>query len=70
MTPTWQARYTVALREGNGTWLFVADDLSITPRSDRCKLLTRTQANKVRKLFLNGAAKQGRPIEAKIIPLP
>ena len=64
--------YTVAVREKGktGPWSYVDQDLNVRNVATYCKPLTRADAQKAKRAFVEGAAKLGRPIEARVVILP
>lgn len=65
------ANYTVAIRERgkSGPWLFVTENLDVTDTATRCKPLTKDEATAAKAMFVDGAAKAGRPVVCRIVRL-
>lgn len=63
--------YTVAVREKgkSGPWSYIDQDLKVRDTATYCKPLTLADAKTAKRAFIDGAAKLGRPIEARVVIL-
>ena len=64
-------RYTVAMREKGkaGKFLYIGEDLKTYPIPDHSAPLRRDQAELAAQMLRDGAEKEGRPIETRLVEL-